>query len=65
MFDVQHEDDAWDVGVLWGAGLIDGSASELGIPQELEEFFEYGQHDGANVPESRVLVLAARWQVDA
>lgn len=63
MFEIMHEDDAWDVGVLSGAGLIEGSASELGIPEELVEFFEHGQHDGANLPESRVHVLAARWQV--
>lgn len=63
MFDVQHEDDAWDVGVLWGAGLIEGSASELGVPQELEEFFEFGQHDGASLSDARVSQLALRWQV--
>ncbi len=64
MFDVQHEDDAWDVGVLWGAGLVEGSASELGVPEELEEFFEFGQHDGANLSDARVAQLAQRWQVE-
>ena len=63
MFDVQHEDDAWDVGVLWGAGLVEGSASELGVPQELEEFFEFGQDDGAGLSDARVSQLAQRWQV--
>ena len=63
MFEVVHEDDAWDVGVLWGAGLVEGSASELGVPQELEEFFEFGQHDGASLSDARIAQLAMRWQV--
>ena len=63
MFDVQHEDDAWDVGALWGAGFVEGSASELGVPQELEEFFEFGQHDGAALSDARLARLAAQWQV--
>ena len=63
MFEVRHEDDAWDLGVLHTAGRVEGTAAELGVPAELVEVFEHGQHDHAVLSEARVGVLAARWTV--
>jgi hypothetical protein len=61
MFEVLHEDDAWDVGVLHKAGLVEGSAEELGVPSELVSHFEHGQHDHRNLSEAQVTRLALRW----
>ena len=61
MFEVMHEDDAWDVGALRAAGLVEGSAEELGVPGEFVEYFEAGQHDHAALSDSRVDQLASRW----
>jgi hypothetical protein len=61
MFEVEHEDDAWDVGVLHAAGLVEGSAEELGVRSELLSHFEHGQHDHRNLSESQVARLALRW----
>ena len=61
MFEVLHEDDAWDVGVLHKAGLVEGSAEELGVSSELVSHFEHGRHDHRNLSESQVVRLAMRW----
>tara|TARA_Y100000310_G_scaffold192309_1_gene192264 strand:- start:2045 stop:2233 length:189 start_codon:yes stop_codon:yes gene_type:complete len=61
MFEVLNTDDAWDLGVLSAAGLVDGSASALGVPRELVGHFAAGRSDHANLPNSRVGVLACRW----
>ena len=63
MFEVRHEDDAWDLGVLFTAGHVRGSTAELGVPVELVEFFAMGQHDHAALSESRVEQLACQWDV--
>ena len=61
MFEVEHADDAWDVGVLHKAGLVEGSAEELGVSSELMSHFEHGQHDHRNLSEAQVARLAMRW----
>jgi hypothetical protein len=61
MFEVEHADDAWDVGVLHRAQLVEGSAEELGVPSELLAHFEHGQHDHRNLSESQVARLAHQW----
>jgi len=61
MFQVLNADDAWDVGVLSAAGLVDGSASALGVPRELVGSFAAGRSDHGNLSGERVGVLAARW----
>jgi len=63
MFEVEHADDAWDVGVLHKAGLVVGSAEELGVPSELVSHFEHGQHDHRNLSEAQVARLAMRWEL--
>lgn len=68
MFEVQHEDDAWDLGVLKACGFFDSpagsqSAADLGVPVHLVEFFVAGQHDSAALSASRVTQLACRWDV--
>ena len=45
MFDVEHEDDAWELGVLKACGFFDSpsgslSAKDLGVSASLVEFFE-------------------------
>ena len=64
MFEVRHEDDAWDLGVLHTAGHVEGCPLLLGVPTHLVESFEHGQHDHAALSEARVDVLAAMWGVD-
>jgi len=64
MFEVRHADDAWDLGVLFTAGHVEGTATELGVHAELVEFFEAGQHDHAALSEARVEQLACRWDVN-
>ena len=63
MFEVQHEDDAWDLGVLFVNDFVDGSGSELGVPEHLQKFFAAGCHDARNLSEERVQQLAMRWGV--
>ncbi len=64
MFEVQHEDDAWDLGVLVKAGLLwDVSPADLGVPEHLAEFFVAGKHDHAALSEVRVEQLASQWGV--
>ena len=63
MFDVQHEDDAWEIGVLFVNDFVDGSGSELGVPANLQEFFNAGCSDASNLSEERVFQLASQWGV--
>jgi len=61
MFEVLNKDDAWDIGVLQAAGLVKGSVKELGVPDELVEHFEAGQHDHGTIAKTRIVILASRW----
>ncbi len=68
MFEVQHEDDAWDLGVLMADGYFDSPAGsqspeELGIPANLVEFFRAGLHDYRALSSDRVDILAIQWGV--
>tara|TARA_A100001011_G_C13601734_1_gene552360 strand:- start:91 stop:300 length:210 start_codon:yes stop_codon:yes gene_type:complete len=68
MFDVEHEDDAWELGVLKARGFFDSpngskSAEELGVPSTLVEFFEAGLHDHHALSEERVFKFACQWEV--
>ena len=64
MFDVQHEDDAWELGVLSAAGFIDGTFPDLvGIPDHLREFFNAGRSDASNLSKERVEKFAIQWDV--
>ena len=64
MFEVQHEDDAWELGVLFVNDFIDGSGPELGVPECLQKFFNAGCHDARNLSEERVFKFAVQWGVD-
>ena len=68
MFEVQHEDDAWELGVLTTGGFFDSpngsqSAKELGVPANLVEFFHAGRHDHHALSQERINVLAIQWGV--
>jgi len=63
MFDVQHEDDAWELGVLFVNDFIHGSGPELGVPERLQKFFNAGCSDASNLSEERVFKLACQWGV--
>ena len=63
MFEVKHEDDAWELGVLFVNDFIDGSGPELGVPAELQKFFNAGCSDASNLAPERVFQLACRWDV--
>ena len=63
MFEVMHEDDAWDLGVLFVNDFVDGSGPELGVPEHLQQFFNAGCSDASNLSEERVEILALRWGV--
>jgi len=66
MFEVEHEDDAWELGVLKAHGFFDSpngsqSAEELGVPSNLVEFFDAGCSDHNNLSDLRVESLALSW----
>jgi len=63
MFEVRHEDDAWDLGVLFVNDFVDGSGPELGVPAHLQQFFNAGCSDASALSEERVEILAMRWGV--
>ena len=63
MFDVEHEDDAWDLGVLYDHDFNDGSAAELGVPDHLLEFFRAGCSDASALSAERIEQLACRWGI--
>ena len=64
MFDVEHEDDAWELGVLFVNDFVDGSSPELGVPAHLQEFFNAGCSDARNLSEERVFQFACQWGVN-
>ena len=69
MFEVQHEDDACELGVLKARGFFDSpagsqSAKELGVPAGLVEFFDAGLHDHQALSDERVFKFATQWEVD-
>ena len=64
MFEVRHEDDAWELGVLYVNDFIDGSGRELGVPDHLQKFFNAGCSDASNLTEERVFQLACRRNVN-
>lgn len=61
MFDVQHEDDAWELGVLFVNDFIHGSGPELGVPEHLQKFFNAGCSDARNLSDLRVEQIAMSW----
>lgn len=66
MFEVRHEDDAWELGVLKACGFFDSpngsqSAPELGVPNGLVKFFDAGRADHNNLSDLRVESLALGW----
>ena len=68
MFDVEHEDDAWELGVLKACGFFDSpsgslSAKDLGVSASLVEFFEAGCSDARNLSDVRVFKFACQWEV--
>ncbi len=63
MFEVRHEDDAWELGVLFVNDFIDGSGPELGVPEHLQKFFNAGCSDASNLSEERVFKFACQWGV--
>ena len=63
MFDVQNEDDAWELGVLFVNDFVDGSGPELGVPEHLQKFFNAGCSDASNLSDARVEQLASQWGV--
>jgi len=68
VFEVQHEDDAWEIGVLKARGFFDSpvgsqSAESLGVPDSLVEFFDAGLHDHRALSDNRVDILACQWGV--
>ena len=65
MFDVEHEDDAWEIGVL-NARFFFGDlkdAQELGVGFDLRHAFQAGMHDHCNLTDERVLHFADQWGV--
>lgn len=64
MFDVEHEDDAWELGVLFANNFVGGSGPELGVPAHLQEFFNAGCSDARNLSEQRVFQFACQWGVN-
>ena len=63
MFEVRHEDDAWELGVLFVHDFVDGSGPELGVPENLQRFFNAGCSDASNLSDARVDQLASQWGV--
>jgi len=63
MFEVRHEDDAWELGVLFVHDFVDGSGPELGVPEHLQRFFNAGCSDASNLSDARVDQLASQWGV--
>ena len=63
MFEVRHEDDAWELGVLFVHDFVDGSGPELGVPEHLQRCFNAGCSDASNLSDSRVDQLANQWGV--
>ena len=63
MFEVRHEDDAWELGVLFVNDFIQGSGPELGVPEHLLQFFSAGTSDASNLSDDRVDQLASQWGV--
>jgi len=69
MFDVKHEDDAWELGVLKACGFFDSpggsqSAEALGVPADLASFFNAGMHDHKNLADVRIEQFANQWGVN-
>ncbi len=64
MFDVEHEDDAWELGVLFVNDFVDVSGPELGVPAHLQAFFNAGCSDARNLSEERVFQFACQWGVN-
>ena len=64
MFDVEHEDDAWELGVLSVNKFVVGTGPELGVPAHLQEFFNAGCSDARNLSEERVFQFACQWGVN-
>ena len=64
MFDVEHEDDAWELGVLFVNDFVDGSGPELGVPAHLQAFFNAGCSDARNLSRERVFQFAFKWGVN-
>ena len=65
MFEVKHEDDAWELGVLLARGFVSGSTEELGVPEPLEKFFFAGCHDHHALSDERVENIAMGWGLPA
>ena len=63
MFEVRHEDDAWELGVLFVNDFVHGSGPELGVPEHLQKFFNAGCSDASNLSDARVDQLASQWGV--
>ena len=63
MFEVRHADDAWELGVLFAAGFIDGCFTVIGIPDHLQEIFNAGRSDAGNLSEERIEKFANEWDV--
>ena len=69
MFEVEHIDDAWELGVLKARGFFDSpngskSAEELGVPASFIEFFNAGLSDHRALGDERVNTFAAQWGVN-
>tara|TARA_B100000700_G_scaffold209228_1_gene230002 strand:+ start:361 stop:570 length:210 start_codon:yes stop_codon:yes gene_type:complete len=65
MFEVEHEDDAWELGVL-NARFFFGdlqAAQTLGVGYDLRHAFQAGMHDHCNLTEERILKFACAWGV--
>ena len=65
MFDVENEDDAWELGVLFARSFVSGTAEQLGVPEPLEKFFFAGCHDHRNLADERVETIAMSWGLPA
>ena len=66
MFEVRHEDDAWEIGVL-NARFFFGDlkdAQELGVGFDLRSAFQAGMHDHCNLTAERVQHFADQWGVE-
>jgi hypothetical protein len=60
-FHVEHEDDAWELGVCHRAGALVGSALSLGVPVSLIPFFEAGRHDHDALSQDRIDQFVCQW----
>jgi len=65
MFKIKHEDDAWELGVLFARGWVSSTAEELNVPEPLEKFFFAGCHDHHNLSDERVENIAMGWGLPA